>query len=173
VRRLVASLNRPGGNVTGVSLNSAELPGKVLGLLREMVPQATTIAYLASTEERKSVVLAAAPALGRQVIVLEARRSDRDFEAAFATLVARRAGALAVQNSPLFTNNREKLLALAARHKIPTIYSDRVYTLDGGLMSYGASVAESVARSVSISAGFSRATSPPICHFSYRPGTSW
>jgi putative ABC transport system substrate-binding protein len=141
---LVASLNRPGGNVTGVTSIGAELGGKRLGLLREMVPQATTVAFLVdprspSVEENTSGdVLAAARALGWQVIVVEAR-SDRDLEAAFATLVERRAGALVVNNNPLFNVNRNRLVALAARHKIPAIYVTRESALAGGLMSYGAS----------------------------------
>ena len=141
---LVTSLNRPGGNVTGVTFNTTELMGKRLGLLTELVPQATTIAYLRTdpqsstmvTEQMKSDMLAAARALGRQVIVLEVG-SDRDLEAAFATLVDRRAGALVVSPSPILTSYRDKLVTLAARHKVPAIYADREFVAAGGLMSYG------------------------------------
>ena len=140
---LAASLNRPGGNVTGVTLITTELAGKRLGLLLEMVPQATTVAYLSGGprllkhENEASSILEAARALGRQVIVVEASR-DRDFEAAFATIVQRQAGALIVGVVPLFTYNSNRIVALAERHKIPTIYPFRVYALGGGLMSYGA-----------------------------------
>jgi putative ABC transport system substrate-binding protein len=136
---LAASLNRPGGNVTGVTLISTELASKRLGLLREMVPQATTVAYLSGGpwflkfENEASSVLGAAGAVGWQVIVVEAR-SDRDFEAAFATLVQRQAGALIVGVVPHFTYNSNKIVALAARHKIPAMYPFPVYTFGGGLM---------------------------------------
>jgi putative ABC transport system substrate-binding protein len=140
---LVASLNRPGGNVTGVTFITSRLAGKRLDLLCELVPQATTVAYFSdprfqTAAEETNDVLVAARTLGRQVFVVEAR-SDSDFEAAFATLVQRGAGALLVGAFPLFTSNRDKLVALAARHKIPAVYQNRDYALDGGLMSYGAS----------------------------------
>jgi putative ABC transport system substrate-binding protein len=143
---LVASLSRPGGNVTGVTFVTVELMAKRLDLLRELVPQATTIAYLA---DLRSVVgqgmlqdmVAAAGTLGRQLTVAEAR-SDRDFEPAFATFAERRARALVMGASPLFDSNRDKLVALAARHKLPTIYQAREDALDGGLMSYGASIGD-------------------------------
>ena len=138
---LVASLARPGSNVTGVTLISTELAGKRLDLLHEMVPQA--IAYLSAGprflkfENEASSVLEAAGALGRQVIVVEAR-SDGDIEAAFATLVQRQAGALMVGVVPHFTYNSNKIVALAARHKIPAMYPFPIYAFRGGLMSYGA-----------------------------------
>ena len=141
---LVASLARPGSNVTGVTLISTELAGKRLDLLHEMVPQATTVAYLSGGprflkfENEASSVLEAAGALGRQVIVVEAR-SDGDIEAAFATLVQRQAGALMVGVVPHFTyNSNNKIVALAARHKIPAMYPFPIYAFRGGLMSYGA-----------------------------------
>jgi putative tryptophan/tyrosine transport system substrate-binding protein len=144
---LAASLNRPGGNVTGISLNDIEIAAKALGLLRDMVPQAGRIAILFEStlpsnvlEGLRQLVLVWEQALGREIIMLEAR-SERDFEPAFAALLANRAGALRVIPATLFTSNRAKLLALAARHKIPTAYPDRQFALDGGLMSYGASFA--------------------------------
>jgi putative ABC transport system substrate-binding protein len=142
---LVASWNRPGGNVTGVTTFSGELAAKRFQLLCELVPQATTIAYIfdpraVTAEQQTSRVLAAAGALGRQVITLEAR-SEGDFDAAFATLLQRQADALFVGPYPLFYANRDKILTLAARHKIPAMYSDRAYTMNGGLMSYGSSFA--------------------------------
>jgi putative ABC transport system substrate-binding protein len=140
---LAASLNRPGGNVTGLTMISVELASKRLDLLREMVPQATTVAYLSGGpwflkfENEASSVLGAAGAAGWQAIVVEAR-TDRDFEAAFATLVQRQAGALIVGVVPHFTYNSNKIVALAARHKIPAIYPFPVYLAGGGLMTYGA-----------------------------------
>jgi putative ABC transport system substrate-binding protein len=145
------SLNRPGGNVTGLSLNNGEATGKSLGLLRDMAPQATTIAILfdprfpGAVERIRRNVLVYGPALGRDTIPLEAR-SEGDFEPAFAALSAHPAAALWVAASPLFTSYRAELLALAALHKIPTLYPDRQFTLDGGLMSYGASYANAFRR---------------------------
>ena len=140
---LVESLNRPGGNVTGVTFLTTELMAKRLEFLRELIPQATTIAYLADPRSPSSGgmlrdTLAAAGVLGRKLVVVEAH-SDRDFEPAFATFVERQAGALVVAPSQLFDSNRDQLVALAARHKMPTIYQAREYVVDGGLMSYGAS----------------------------------
>jgi putative ABC transport system substrate-binding protein len=144
---LVASLSRPGGNVTGVTFVTSELEPKRLEFLTLMVPQAETVAYLnidprisTQAEQQESDVRAAARALGKDVVVLEAS-SERDFEGAFGTFVERRAGALVVATAPLFTSNRRKLLALAARHRIPAVYHLREFVLDGGLMSYGANIA--------------------------------
>jgi ABC-type uncharacterized transport system substrate-binding protein len=140
---LVASLNRPGGNVTGVTFITTELMAKRLDLLSELVPQAATVAYLADTripvgQAMLSEILAAAGALGRQLAVAEAG-SEHEFETAFATFVERRSGALVVGAAVLFDSHRDKRVALAARHKLPAIYQAREYVLDGGLMSYGAS----------------------------------
>jgi putative ABC transport system substrate-binding protein len=147
---LVASLNRPGGNITGVTFRNPELAGKRLDLIRELIPHATTVAYLSADsrsltyEEQRSAILAAARALGQQVVVVDAD-SDRDLEAAFTTFVERGAAALVVGAFPLFSGvfsgvprNRDKILQLAAGHKIPTIYPDRADAVGGGLMSYGA-----------------------------------
>jgi putative ABC transport system substrate-binding protein len=140
---LVASFNRPGGNLTGIVFRAVEIASKRLDFLTELVPQATTVAYLSggasflSFEEQKNNMLAAASTLGRQIIVLECR-SERDFEAAFATLVERGAGALIVGVFPLFyeLRNRDRIIALAAHHKIPAMYPHRMYPFAGGLMSY-------------------------------------
>ena len=145
---LVASFNRPGGNVTGVNIRAIEIANKRVQFLSELVPQATTIAYLSAGarflafEEQKNNMLEAAHALGRQAIVLECRSGD-DFEAVFATLVERGAGAFVVGVFPLFyeLRNRNKILELASRHKIPGIYPHRMYVAAGGLMSYDADVA--------------------------------
>jgi ABC-type uncharacterized transport system substrate-binding protein len=140
---LASSLNRPGGNVTGVTFIATDLAGKRLELLREMVPQAKTVVYLSggpsSTkfEDEASTVLQVASALGWQAIVVEAR-SDRDFEQAFATIAQRQAAALIVGVVPHFTYNSNRIVALAEHHKIPTIYPFRFYVVRGGLMSYDA-----------------------------------
>jgi putative ABC transport system substrate-binding protein len=140
---LAASLNRPGGNVTGVTAIATDLAGKRLDLLRELVPQAKTVAYLSggpSTlkfEDEASNVVEVASALGWEVVVVEAR-SDRDFEQAFATIVQRKAGALMVGVVPHFMYNSNRIVGLAERYKIPTIYPFRIYVVRGGLMSYDA-----------------------------------
>jgi putative tryptophan/tyrosine transport system substrate-binding protein len=145
---LVASLNRPGGNITGVTFLTVELSGKRIDLLRELLPKATRIAYLSAdplpdpsavTQEAIRETLTAGHKLGRDVIVLIAAGA-RDFDAVFATAVERGAGALVVGAFPLFISNRARLTELAAQYRLPTIYPGREFALDGGLMSYGASV---------------------------------
>jgi putative tryptophan/tyrosine transport system substrate-binding protein len=139
---LVASLNRPSGNVTGLTLVDTGLPGKRLDLVGQMVPQAKVIAYLASPsnspmfEEQTSEIRQAAQALGREIIVVGGR-SDFDFEIAFDTLVQRGASALVVGNTPWAIERRHTILRLAARHKIPAMYPFSTFVFDGGLMSYG------------------------------------
>jgi putative tryptophan/tyrosine transport system substrate-binding protein len=138
---LVASLNRPGGNVTGVNFITAELGAKQLGLLHELRPGAVRIAVLVdskfpTTEQFVSEVRAAASALGQQIEVLHVS-SDREIETAFATLVQRRADALLPGGGGLVLSRREQIVALAARHRIPAIYNLREYVPAGGLMSYG------------------------------------
>jgi putative tryptophan/tyrosine transport system substrate-binding protein len=138
---LVASLNRPGGNITGMTTIVNELASKRLDLLRKVVPQATTFGYLVGNQsdeaeqEATSNLLAAGRALGRQVIVLECR-FDGDFEVAFAALVQRQDSALVVSAFGLAFINRPKILSLAARHEIPAIYAQNQYAYEGGLMSY-------------------------------------
>ena len=139
---LVASLSRPGGNITGVTYIFGELAGKRLDLLLKLVPQATTVGYLVPGQvnqvvrENTGELLTAARALGRQIIVLECRTLP-DFDAAFATMIERQAGGVLVEAFPPAYNNRDKILALAARHKIPAIYGQSQYVYEGGLMSYG------------------------------------
>jgi putative ABC transport system substrate-binding protein len=140
----VASLNRPGGNMTGVTTLPGELLTKRLDLLRKIVPNAMTVAYLTSpvplpptVEEETNEVLAAARALGQQVIVVEVRNVD-DIDAAFMTFTKGGADALLLPNRVMFASNRDKLLALAARHRIPACYFDRIWVSRGGLMSYNA-----------------------------------
>jgi ABC-type uncharacterized transport system substrate-binding protein len=140
---LVASLNRPGGNVTGVSFTSIELAAKQLGLLRELRPGAARVAVLVdpkfpTTERFVSEVRAAASAVGQQLIVLEVS-SDHEIETAFTTLVQRGAGALFWGTGGFMLSQRERVVALAARHRIPAMYLVRDYVVAGGLMSYASS----------------------------------
>jgi putative tryptophan/tyrosine transport system substrate-binding protein len=139
---LVASFNRPGGNITGVSFLSVELGPKQLGLLRELVPTVTTVALLVNTnnpsadgEVRNAQI--AMRALGVRVRVLTAS-TERDIDHAFASLAQQRADALLVHNDPFFLGLRAQLLLLTTRHAIPTIYAWRDFVAAGGLMSYGA-----------------------------------
>jgi putative ABC transport system substrate-binding protein len=143
---LVASLNRPGGNVTGVVFFNAVLGGKRLELLRQLVPKATTIAMLVNpnntnTEPERIEVEAAAQAVGQQLIVFDVNK-DHDIDAAFAALVQRGAGALFVGSGAFLNSNRERLVALAVRYGLPTSYAWREAAVIGGLMSYGASITE-------------------------------
>ena len=139
---LVASLNRPGGNITGMAYIATELAGKRLQLLHELVPQTNAIAFLAGTpnlisyQEQTSLMLQAGQALGLQILIVE-RRDDRDFEQAFATMVERRVGALILGTFPFVFANLNKVVALAAHHSIPTMYPAREYVVNGGLVSYG------------------------------------
>jgi ABC-type uncharacterized transport system substrate-binding protein len=144
---LVASMNRPGGNVTGVSRLSVSLGPKRLELLRELVPQATVMAVLVNpTNQAGELQLLEmqepARSLGLKLIVLRAS-TERELDTAFATLVQQGVGALLVVNDPFFLSWSELLVALAARHAVPASYSDRADAVAGGLMSYGASLADS------------------------------
>jgi len=137
---LVTSLNRLGGNVTGVSFVSVDLAAKQLGLLRELRPGAARIAVLVdskfpTTESFVSEVRAAASAMGQQIEVLYVS-SDPEIETAFATLVQRGAGALLGGVGGFLLSQRERIVALAARHRIPAIHVSRDYVAAGGLMSY-------------------------------------
>ena len=140
---LVASLNRPGGNVTGISFMSVELAAKQLGLLRELRPGAARIAVLVdpkfpTTERFVSEVRAAASAIGQQLIVLYVS-SDREIETAFTTLIQRGAGALLWGTGEFLFSQRDRVVALAARHRISVMYILRDYAAAGGLISYAAS----------------------------------
>jgi putative ABC transport system substrate-binding protein len=141
---LVTSLNRPGGNVTGISFISAELGSKQLGLLRELRPVASCIAVLVDpkwplTERFVSELRAAALAVGQQLIVLDVS-SESEIETAFTTLVQRGAGALHGGIGAFITSQQERIVALAARHGIPAIYSYREFVAAGGLMSYASNI---------------------------------
>jgi putative ABC transport system substrate-binding protein len=153
---LVASLARPGGNLTGASLINVELNPKRLELLSELVPQARLIALLVnpnfpSAERVIGEVQEAARAKGLQLSILEAS-TEGEIDAAFATLVQLQAGALVILADPLFFSRREQLLALASRHAVPAIYQWREFAAAGGLISYGPSLTAAV-RQVGIYAG--------------------
>jgi putative tryptophan/tyrosine transport system substrate-binding protein len=141
---LVARLNRPGGNATGVSLLTSALEAKRLGLLHELMPKAALIAVLVNpnfqqAESQSREVQEAARTIGQQILILKAS-NEREVEKAFATLVQQRADALAVAADPFFTNRRGQLVALAARYAVPAIYEWREFAMAGGLMSYGPSL---------------------------------
>jgi putative tryptophan/tyrosine transport system substrate-binding protein len=140
----VESFNRPGGNLTGVSLLNDELVAKRLELLRELVPKAATIAILINPDNRNHpsharTLEAVARAGGQQVIVIGAA-ADGDFEPAFAMLVQRRADALVVNADPFFDSRQEQIVGLATRHAVPTIFPWREFVQAGGLASYGTSL---------------------------------
>jgi putative tryptophan/tyrosine transport system substrate-binding protein len=144
---LVASLNRPGGNVTGVITLFDESVPKRLDLAHKLVPTATTMAVLLdptypSTDIQARDLQAAAQPLGLQLHVLYAS-AERDFDTAFATMVQLRPGALVIGNAPFFNSHSEQLGALAARNAVPAIFQTRQFAAAGGLTSYGPSIANS------------------------------
>jgi len=144
---LVASLGRPGGNVTGVTQLNVEVAPKRLELLHELLPTATVVALLVNPANRALAdpamreLQAAARTLGLQLHVLNAS-TEREFEAVFANLIQLRAAGLVIVSDPFFTGRSEQLAALAARHAVPTIYSWREFAAAGGLVSYGSDVTD-------------------------------
>ena len=143
---LVASLNRPGGNITGVSLMTSELAAKRLQLLRELMPAAMVVALLVNPTNPISAPVTrslqdAARSLGLQTHVLRASAAS-EIDAAFEALVELGAGALVLGGDPFFTNQRAQIVALAASH-VPAMYEARLFPEAGGLMSYGADLADS------------------------------
>ena len=144
---LVASLNRPGGNVTGVTFVAAELGAKQLGLLHELQPGAVRVGVLvdpnfALTQSFVSDVQAAALSIAKQIDVLVEASTGRDIDTAFGSLAQKPIDALLVAPSPLFNNRRVQLATLAAYHRVPAIYPLRDFAEVGGLMSYGTSITE-------------------------------
>jgi putative tryptophan/tyrosine transport system substrate-binding protein len=145
-RGLVASLNRPGGNVTGVTQTSVEVGPKRLQLLHELVPTASVMALLVNPAnptlaETTTKLQAAARTLGLELHVLNAS-TERDFDVVFAKLIQLRAGGLVISGDPFFTSRIEQLAALALRHAVPAIYQWREFAVAGGLLSYGADVTD-------------------------------
>jgi putative ABC transport system substrate-binding protein len=144
---LVASLARPGGNVTGLTLISPQLVEKRLGLLKEAVPKLSRIAYLmpagsknirANFDEAQST----AKILGVRFQAIEVKAPDPDFDGAFKFMIKERVGGLITEGPPLIASNRKKILALSAQHRIPAIHTTQQWADDGGLMSYGANEIE-------------------------------
>jgi putative tryptophan/tyrosine transport system substrate-binding protein len=140
------SLARPEGNITGVTFVSAALGSKRLQLLRALAPKAELIAVLVDPNTPESVnhtkeVVDAARAIGQQVAVLNAATAS-EIDLAFVSLMQQRAGALVVSASPNFLTTRERLISLATRHKVPTMYGNREFVRGGGLVSYGASISD-------------------------------
>ena len=138
---LVTSLNRPGGNLTGISWFNAEVTAKRLALLHELMPGAGIVAVLVNSSDpdagtQMADVQEAARALGRRVVFVNAATAD-EIDAAFAAIVQQRASALVVTTNPFYLNRRDQIIALAAHHAVPAIYSNREYITAGGLMSYG------------------------------------
>jgi putative ABC transport system substrate-binding protein len=164
---LVTSLNRPGGNVTGAGLMSTKLVAKRMELLRELIPNAKSIAILAnagspSAQFEIDEAESTARLLGLQIHI-ERASGEQDFARAFASIAQARAGGLLVATDPFFESVRGTLVALAAQHAIPTIYSLREYADAGGLISYGASITDLYRQAGSISGESSRARSRRIC----------
>ena len=153
---LVASLNHPGGNITGIVFLTGLLGAKRLELLRELAPKATVMALLIQrgtpqSRAERSELEAASQRIGQQLLVLEAS-SDQDFETEFAVMAERGAGALFVGSGPFLYSHRKRIAMLAARYGLPTIYSAREAVVDGGLMSYGTSLTDAL-RQAGIYAG--------------------
>jgi putative ABC transport system substrate-binding protein len=147
---LVASLNRPGGNLTGVSFLSNTLVAKRFELLNETIPKAARIGFLVNptnpnSESDTSAAMQAANTLGHELLIAKASAED-DFDGAFAVLIEQRSEALVIFPDALFTSRRDRIVTFAARHMLPAIYSSREYTMAGGLMSYGANQADAYRR---------------------------
>jgi putative ABC transport system substrate-binding protein len=140
----VASINRPGGNITGVSVFTTTLAAKRLELLHEIVPKASVVGVLldpTGVKDQLTEVEAAARAIGQTIQVLNVS-SEIEIDAAFAALVKVQTGALSITGGPFFVSQRDQLVALAARHAIPAIYELREFAEAGGLMSYGPSLTD-------------------------------
>jgi putative tryptophan/tyrosine transport system substrate-binding protein len=143
---LVASLNRPGGNVTGISLLAGTVNAKRLDLIRELVPRVALVAVLnnpivTEAETRLRDLQGAARTLGLRLL-FQTVRSERELDAAFATIADQKAGALFVDGNPFFVSRRDQLIGLAARQMLPTMYFEREFAAAGGLMSYGTNFAD-------------------------------
>jgi ABC-type uncharacterized transport system substrate-binding protein len=153
---LVASINRPGGNVTGVNLLTSNVETKRLELLRALLPTATLIAVLVNPDSptartKLQELETAAHGVNQPLLFLNVRK-DQDLDQAFTTLVERKAGGVLVTADPFFNTQRDRLVVLAARHAIPAIFDSREYAVGGGLMSYGANYTDTY-RSAGIYAG--------------------
>ena len=172
----VQSLNRPGGNITGVTLFTSLLAAKRLGLLRTLSPNAGAIAVLANLTTTSGQIQArdveqAAREVGQRLVVADARGDD-DLDKAFGTLANGGIDALMVAADPFFDTRRDRIIALVSRHGWPAIYQFREYALAGGLMSYGPSITESYRQNGIYVGEFSRGLSRRICRSSSRQNSS-
>jgi len=143
---VVASLSQPGGNITGVDLMSGELTGKRLGLLSQLLPVGGVIAFLTNTKGVQSSLRAedfrlAAAGIGREPLIVGAS-TETEIADVFSSLTQKRVAGLVVENDPFFDSQRERLIQLTAQHSIPAIYHIREFPVGGGLMSYGANLAD-------------------------------
>jgi putative ABC transport system substrate-binding protein len=175
--RLVASLNRPGGNLTGLTTLNVEVGPKRLELLHEMVPTATAFALLVNpsntnAETQSRDLQAAARSLGLKLDVLRAS-SEGDFDTVFASLAQLRAGGLVIGVDPFLGARSEELAALAIRHAMPTIWNNPEFAAVGGLMAYGSGRTDQFRLAGSTPAASSRARSPPTCRCSKPQKSSW
>ena len=173
---LVASLARPGGNLTGLSNFNTRLIAKRLELLHQIVPSAATIAVLVNpkspaTQTIEAEARAAAQVLGLRMVVLVANTED-EIDAAFGTAIQRGVGALLVSGDAYFNSRRAQFIALAARHRLPANFDRTEIAIDGGLMSYGMNNFDMYRQLASIRAKFSKVRSPPICRSSSRQRSS-
>jgi putative ABC transport system substrate-binding protein len=174
--RLVASLARPGGNVTGVSYGTGtELAGKRVELLKEMVPKAKRVGLLSSGEPQvraqADVAARAAQKLGARLVVVEAK--DRDYDRAFATMVEQRVDALFVAASSILSQDRRRIVSLAARHRIPAIYEWREMVSNGGIMSYGGNQRALFRRAAEYVDRLLKGANPAGCPSSSGAASSW
>ena len=174
---LVTSLNRPGGNVTGTSWFNAEVAAKRLGLLHELAPAAGIVAMLVNPRDpdagtQLADLQDAARVLGRRVVVLNAATVG-EIDAAFAALVQQRAAALVVASDAFYLNRRDQIIALAARHAVQAIYSNREFITAGGLMSYGNNLLDAYRRNGIYAGRILKATSRATCRSTSRPSSSW
>jgi len=175
---LVASLNRPGGNATGIVSLNVELTAKRLGLLRELAPRATRFVALVNrsavmTDAIIKEVHASVPTLGVPVEILYAGNSDRDIEAAFANLSQKPGAALLVTVDSFFFTRRALIVTLAARHALPTIYFRREFAEIGGLVSTERALTTYTSSSASIPAASSKARNRPTCRSRSRQNSTW
>ena len=174
---LVASLNRPGGNATGIINASTELEAKRLELLHEMAPQVVAIGLLVNpaipdTETVLKQVQNAARTLGLELHVQKVS-AENDFDAAFATFIKQRIGALFVGNDALFHSRREQIVALAKRHSLPAMYFFREFVAIGGLMSYATNITDGYRQAGVYAAEILKGAKPADLPVSSRPSSSW
>jgi putative ABC transport system substrate-binding protein len=161
---VAASLNHPGGNVTGVTQLYGAVGGKRLELIRELVPAASLIAVLTNpknpnAEDHLTDVRAAAQAMGQRILAFPVS-ADGDIEPAFASMAQQRANALLVADDPYFSARHEQIIAQAARHALPAIYYTREFAVGGGLISYGSNPAENYRRAGAYVARILKGTPP-------------